>query len=315
MATTTSITTTYAGEHAGKYIAAALLSANTLEKGGLTIRPNVKYKEVVSKLATSGLLASATCDFTPTGSITKTERILQPAEMQVNLSVCKTPFASDWQAAEMGYSAHDNLPKTFSDFLIGHISASVATDIEGLIWTGSISGGDDFDGYVTLATADSDVVDVAGVSLAGGGITASNVIAELGKVVDAIPSTIYGAEDLRIFVSQDVYRAYIRALGGFGASGLGANGFEGKGNNQDIGDVWFDGVKIFVANGLGTSYMFAAQTSNLWFGTGLMSDMNEVAVIDQAPIDGSKNVNFIMRLTAAVQYGIGAEIVLYTPTA
>jgi hypothetical protein len=32
MATTTSITTTYAGEFAGKYIAAALLSAPTLEK-------------------------------------------------------------------------------------------------------------------------------------------------------------------------------------------------------------------------------------------------------------------------------------------
>jgi len=47
MATTTSITTTYAGESAGKYISAALLSGNTIANGGLTIRPNVKFKEVV----------------------------------------------------------------------------------------------------------------------------------------------------------------------------------------------------------------------------------------------------------------------------
>ena len=49
MATTTSITTTYAGEFAGEYISAALLSANTLENGGITIKPNVKYKEVLKK--------------------------------------------------------------------------------------------------------------------------------------------------------------------------------------------------------------------------------------------------------------------------
>ena len=47
MATTTSITTSYSGEFAGKYIAAALLSAPTLEKGGFTIHPNVKYKQVI----------------------------------------------------------------------------------------------------------------------------------------------------------------------------------------------------------------------------------------------------------------------------
>jgi len=52
MATTTSITTTYAGEFAGKYIAAALLSAPTLEQGGLTIHPNVKYKQVIQKVGT-----------------------------------------------------------------------------------------------------------------------------------------------------------------------------------------------------------------------------------------------------------------------
>ncbi len=34
MATTTSITTTYAGESAGKYISAALLAGNTIANGG-----------------------------------------------------------------------------------------------------------------------------------------------------------------------------------------------------------------------------------------------------------------------------------------
>ena len=50
MATTTSITTTYAGEFAGDYIAAALLSGVTLSGGGVTIKPNIKFKEVIKKL-------------------------------------------------------------------------------------------------------------------------------------------------------------------------------------------------------------------------------------------------------------------------
>ena len=59
--------------------------------------------------------------------------------------------------------------------------------------------------------------------------------------------------------------------------------------------------------------MMAAQKSNLYFGTGLLSDQNEVRLIDMADNDGSQNVRVIMRFTAAVQYGVGSEIVLYTP--
>ena len=59
--------------------------------------------------------------------------------------------------------------------------------------------------------------------------------------------------------------------------------------------------------------MMAAQKSNLYFGTGLLADHNEVKVIDMADIDGSQNVRIVMRFTAGVQYGIGSDIVLYTP--
>ena len=66
MATTTSITSTYAGEFAGKYIAAALLSSSTIDNGGIEVKPNVKFKEVIKKISTDDLLKDATCDFDPT---------------------------------------------------------------------------------------------------------------------------------------------------------------------------------------------------------------------------------------------------------
>ena len=309
MATTTSITTTYAGEFGKKYISAALLSASTIENGGIEVKPNIKFKEVIKKIATDAILKNATCDFDPTSTVTLTERVIQPEEFQVNLQLCKKDFRSDWEAVSMGYSAFDSLPPAFADYLLAHVAAKVAEKNEQNIWRGATANAGEYNGFVALATADSDVVDVVGTT-----ITASNVIAELGKVVDAIPAALYGKEDLYIYVSQNVARAYVRALGGFGASGLGANGTNAMGTQWfNNGSLSFDGVKIFVANGLAANYMMAAQKSNLYFGTGLLNDMNEVKVIDMADVDGSQNVRVIMRMTAAVQYGIGSEIVLYTP--
>jgi hypothetical protein len=126
MATTTSITTTYAGEFAGKYISAALLSASTIENGGIEVKPNIKYKEVIKKIATDGIVKNATCDFDATSTVTLTERIIQPEEFQVNLQLCKKDFRSDWEAVQMGYSTFDTLPPAFADFLLAHVAAKVA---------------------------------------------------------------------------------------------------------------------------------------------------------------------------------------------
>ena len=308
MPTNTSITTTYAGEFAGKYISAALLSASTIENGGIEVKPNIKYKEVIKKIATDDVLKDATCDFDPTSTVTLTERIIQPEEFQVNLQLCKKDFHSDWEAVQMGVSAFDSLPPSFADFLVAHVAAKVAQKNETNIWSGVTANAGEFDGLVTLATADADVIDVVGTT-----ITAANVIDELGKIVDAIPSTLYGKEDLYLYVSQNVARAYVRALGGFGAAGLGANGTNAQGTQWwNNGSLSFDGVKLFVANGLADNTAMAAEKSNLFFGTGLLSDHNEVKVIDMADIDGSQNVRIVMRMTAGVQYGIGSDIVLYS---
>jgi len=308
MATTTSITTTYAGEFAGKYIAAALLSADTLDKGLVAIKPNVKYKEVVKKIALGDLVANATCDFAATSSVTLTERVLQPEEFQVNLQLCKKDFRSDWEAIQMGYSTFDNLPPAFSDFLIGQVAAKVAQKTEQTIWSGANATAGEFDGFVALMTADADVIDVTGTT-----VTAANVITELGKVADAIPSALYGKEDLTIYVPQNVAKAYVRALGGFGASGLGANGVDNKGTQWFGGEpLFFDGIRVAMVSGLASNKMVAAESSNLYFGTGLLSDHNEVKLLDMGDLDGSQNVRVIMRYTAGVQYGIGSDIVLYS---
>ena len=308
MATTTSITTTYAGEFAGKYISAALLSGTTLANDLITIKPNIKFKEVMKKVATNDIVKNASCDFDPTSTVTLTEKILQPEEFQVNLQLCKKDFISDWEAVSMGYSAYSSLPSSFADFLIGHVGAKVAQKLENNIWGGTNATAGEFDGFRTTLLADGDVTDVG----AGAAVTASNVIAKIGLVVDAIPTAVYGSDDLFIYVAPNVYRAYVRALGGF-ASNVGAAGTDAKGTQWfNGGALTFDGINIVLASGLASDTMVAAEKSNLFFGTGLLSDKNEVKVIDMADIDGSQNVRVVMRFTAGIQHAIGSDIVLYS---
>lgn len=300
MATTTSITTTYAGEFAGQYIAAALLEGNTISKGGITVKPNVKFKEVLKKVSLNDITKDATCDFDPTSTITLTERILQPEEQQVNLQICKKDFANDWEAVQMGYSAYHNVPPKFADFIIGHVAAKVAEKTEQNIWRGDTSNNGEFDGLSTLLAADADLP--SGQEIAGATVTSSNVIAQLELILNAIPSAVYGREDLKIYVSQNIAKAYVSAQAGLGYR-----------DAYHVGqtEMNFQGIPLFVANGLADNKAIAAQTSNLYFGTGLLSDHNEVKVLDMADLDGSQNARIIMRYTAGVQYGSVEDIVTY----
>ena len=310
MATTLTITSpTYAGEAAKGYLAAALLEGNTIAKGGIEVRQNIRYKQVMQKIATdANVIKNGGCDFDATSTVTLTERVLQPEEFQSNLQFCKKDFVPTWEAMELGMSAHKNIPKSFSDFVLGHVAGLIAEKTEQNIWEGVNSNVGEFDGLVTLALADSDVIDVASHAA----VDAANVIAKLGSIVDAIPSKLYNKDDMYVYVSQNIARAYVRALGGF-SSGIGASGTDAKGTQwyNGSGELSFDGVKLFVANGLNDNTAMATQKSNLFYGCGLLNDANEAKVIDMSPIDGSQNFRVVMRYTSSVQYAIGSEIVLY----
>ena len=313
LATATNITTTYAGQFSGTYIAAALLSASTIDDGGLTIKSNISFKEVLKKLSTDALVKTATCDFDPTSTITLTERIIEPKNLQVNLNLCSNDFLSDWESQQMGFGLATTLPPTFSDFLIAHVAAEVAQSTEENIWRGNVAAGtvNSFDGFEKLIAAAVAAVEIpAAQAIAGVALTSVNIIEEMSKVVAAIPNTLYGKEDLFVYVSSKAAKLYVQALGGF-ATGMTNNGVNNMGTTWfNNGSLMINGVKVFVSPGLSDDKMYAAQRSNLYFGCGLMNSQNEVKVLDMRDLDGSSNIRMVMRFSAAVQFGTN-DIVSY----
>ena len=317
LATAVNITTSYAGEFAGEYIAAALLSSSTINDGGLTIKSNIGFKEVIKKLSTSALVQPASCDFDPTSTVTLVERIIQPTELQVNLQLCKKDFVNDWESQQMGFGLSQSLPPLFSDFMIAHVAAEVAQSTELNIWRGDTAAAinNSFDGFekiIAASAAAGDIPAAQQVAAVGGGITAANVITELQKVVSAIPNTLYGKESLRIYVPSSVAKFYVQALGGFSVLATSNAGVNNQGTQWwNNGSLTVDGVQIFVCPGMSDNKMYAAEVGNLYFGTGLLNNNQEVRVLDMVDLDGSNNVRMVMRFTSGVQFGIASDLVEY----
>ena len=259
----------------------------------------------------------ASCDFSQSGTVTITEQILEPKELQVNLSLCKQEFVDSWEALQLGYSAFDEIPRNFNDFLVSYVGGKVAEKTEQDIWSGNGSLNGEFGGFepilsASAATLLTTAVQPARASGSGavisGSIDSGNVLSKLSDVFDTIPSAVYGKEDLVIYVGSKVARAYQSALSG--NSTLANNSY----NNQlNVGEKPsnFQGIEIVLCPGMSDDTIVAAQKSNLFFGTGLLSDHNEVRVLDMANLDGSQNYRVIMRYTAGVQIGIAQDIVYY----
>jgi hypothetical protein len=295
-----SLTKVYAGEEAAGFISASLLSGETLAKGNITVLPNVSFKVNLKNfdLSTSSI-KDATCDFTDAGDVTYVEKALTPESFALNKELCKKDWLSTYAGATMRAGVDGTLPANFQEYIVGHAGALVGQEVEQSIWSGATSTNGQFDGFQTQLAADGTVVDVAKVS---GGLNASNIVAQLGRVRDAITDANYGKEDLAIYVGTAAMKYYVSAQAALGY----LDQF-----HAGVTEANFEGTKLILAPGMGADKMIAARKSNLFFATDLASDMAEVKVIDMTENDGSDNVRLVMKWNAGVGYAKGSDIVYY----
>jgi len=298
MATTTSITTNFVGEVAGEYIAEMIKEANTISQNLVTVLPNVVSPQFVRKIETATGFIDYACGWAPAGSVTLTEKELAPKKIKWDSDFCKEDFRQLWTAQEMGFSAHnDNLPATEQAAILADYGRRVARKIDQDIWTGDGATGN-FDGLIPAFILDGDVIDV-GTPLT---ISAANVEAEIGRWLDLIPDELFGSDGFIYGVSTDVIRALRRAYGTQARS----NGTFISANEFD-----FEGTILTEIKGLPASHMVAYNPAQVFFGTGLLSDMNEVKIKDMDESDLSGQIRFKLVMTGGVQYAYGGEIILY----
>jgi len=300
MATTTSLTTTYAGREAAGYIRAAFLSNESL--AAVTFKENIEYKQVVRRLVDNVTFKNATCDFDPQGTVTLTERILTLEKFQIHRQLCKNTFLSDWEARS---EQNNELHASLTDALIANILAGMAAENERIMWQGVNATAGEYAGFETLFLADGDVLDVD----APEAITTANVIEEMNKLVLTLPVRVRRASEKPVIaVSSNVAEAFRTAI-----LGLGGGSYLYQGETVKM--TWQGQYDIIECPGMSDDTMAMFQKSNLWFGTNLLDQWNNVSVLDMYQYDLSNNVRFAANFFAGVQYGFGAEIAFYQYTA
>ena len=299
-------TSNFAGKAAGFYIAAALKEAKSLDY--LTMIENIKYKSNIQRMAGSGLVADATCDFTDAGTLALTEKVLEPKNLQINLDLCKATLLDSWEALQMRAGAGAPPPASFDDYVISYMGEIIAQATEESIWSGASGTGGEFQGFLgtngylmpTGTNADATVIQ----SAASGAYSATNIIANLQTLTSDMAGNvpaILGKEDLHIYMNNKTYAFYVSAVSTLGY----VNAYNMNGDYVPV----FEGYNIAVCNGMIDNQVVIAQKSNMFFGTDLLSDATRITLMDMAALDGSDNMRLVARYSGGVQTGVGADIV------
>jgi len=296
-------TSNFAGKAAGFYISAALKEAKSLDF--LTMIENIKYKSNIQKMAGSGLVVDATCDFNDAGTLALTEKVLEPRNLQINIDLCKSTLLDSWEALQMRAGAGAPPPASFDDYVISYMGEIIAQATEESIWEGTAVAGK-FNGFLGAVTGyllngvDGTVVQ----SSASAAYTAANIIANLQTLTTDMAaniSPVLRKEDLHIYMNPKTYAMYVSAISTLGY----VNAYNMNGDYEPV----FEGYKIAVCPGMADNQLVAAEKSNMFFGTDLLSDATRITLMDMANLDGSDNMRLVARYSAGVQTGVGADIV------
>ena len=298
------VTSNFDGKAAGFYISAALKQATSLDY--LTTMENVKYKSNIQRMAGSTVVRDATCDFTDHGTLALTEKVLEPKNLQINIDLCKKTLLTSWEALEMRAGAGAMPPVSFEDYVISYMGEIIAQATENSIWSGVAATNGEFAGFLGTATGyllpgvDATVIQ----SSASGAYTAANIIANLQTLTADMAANVPAVlrkEDLHIYMNPKTYAFYVSAVSTLGY----VNAYNMNGDYEPV----FEGYKIAVCPGMVDNQLVAAERSNLFFGTDLLSDATRIQLMDMSLLDGSDNVRVVARYSGGVQTGVGADIV------
>lgn len=297
----------YTGELALPYIQAALMTGDTIANRYVTVKENVKFKAVLKKLASSGLVKAAGCSFdNSTSTLTLSEAVLTVTDLMTNIEVCKDQFAQDWEAMQTGRGfINDVIPGNFADFLVSYLAGKISEQIEFNLWvgnfSGSVGGSSTYSAFNGLLKVISDAKSSTPDYNITAALTAGNIMTAIDGTVAVIPATIMGSPNTKCYMSRKTFQLYMQAC-----MAAGTGGPLQPADNSILKQVY--GYEIYVCPGFSNDCLLFAQPDNLFVGTDLVSDQNEVKVVDMSLTDASDNVRMAMRYRFGTQIGFAADV-------
>jgi len=265
----------YTKENEALLVTSSVLGAKTasLIKGQGNVMVGVKSSEKINIMDTDAIFqAGGSCGFTASGTTTFTQRTVTIGKVKVNESLCpKSLEAKYLQKALPEGSRYDSI--AFAAEYTDKKAARIAAQLETALWQGDTASVNvnlnKFDGLVKLVgTSAVEANNTTYFGTPATSITSANVIAVVDALYKAIPATVVAADDVTIFVGQDVFRTYTIAL-------KNANMFNYTFDGKADSEFFIPGtpVKVVATPGLnGVNKLYAMRLSNLFLGTDLLNE-------------------------------------------
>jgi len=292
---------TFAGEAARPYVAAAVLSADTIANGYCSVIENVRSKAVLRKFS-GAVLADATCEFTGSGSLTLGEAVLSTTSLQINEQICNDDLRQTWEAVQMrGQSSA--APADFTTYVAQYVAAKVAEGVEHNIWAGEhkqildeAAPYDSFKGIIRNIQEGSPDRETVSTSVlaaadASGKESILDALAIITGGAEGAPATIAGDPNTKIFMSRASAQLYYQALAATYQLPFLNDGLVAR----------YAGYDIVTPGGFPDNVLLISKVDNLYFGTDLLTDHIQASVLDLTGVTGDDVTRVIMKFSGGTQ--------------
>lgn len=289
---------TYAGVAARPYVSAAILAADTIANGYVSVLENVHSKAVLRKFSGAAIQANDDCAFsTPaSGQLTVGEAVLEAAALKVNEQVCNADLRATWESALIR-SQNDGAPADFVTYTAQYVAAKVAESVEHNIWSGNFNSADGTNVGATYTAFDGlsrhlvDGYAAGNMQQLTGATTNANILARLAGLTAEAPAAIAGDPNTKLFMSRASAQLYYEALAAqynlpFLNDGLATR---------------YAGYEIITPGGMPNDTFLLSKGENLYFGTNLLTDHIQASILDLTGVTGDDVTRVIMQFSAGTQ--------------
>ena len=289
---------TYAGEAARPYVSAAILSADTIANGYVSVIENVHSKAVLRKFSGAAIQANDDCAFsTPaSGQLTVGEAVLEAAALKVNEQVCNADLRATWESALIR-SQNDGAPADFTTYVAQYVAAKVAESVELNLWQGNFDSDGSGAGTPTYTSFDGLCQQLKTNYTAGnmqqlaGATTNGNILARLADLTGEAPTAIAGDPNAKIFMSRASAQLYYQALSTTYTLPFLNDGLATR----------YAGYEIVTPAGMANDAFILSRADNLYFGTNLLTDHIQASILDLTGVTGDDVTRVIMQFSAGTQ--------------
>ena len=260
----------------------------------ISVQTGIKKDEHINFLNLTPTFQSGVgCGFNAAGDAALTQRVIETARFKVNMEFCPDTLVGKYAEYQVSINASENASLPFEAFIMEGLTNEIVKKIETTIWQG-VKGTDLIDGFLTIAGAEGDVVDV----VLGG----TSAYEDILKVYNAMTENTLeqGGE---IYVSPAKFRAFLQEM-------VAKNYYHYNPGNTEPGEFLLPGsnVKVVRTPGLaGKTQIVGTFPKNMYYGCDLENAAEDIKVWYS---DDDDVIKVSAKWNMGVQFAFPAEVVL-----